>query len=551
MIPLLMALLTSFGMAGTPLEADMEGPDGIRYPLFVYAGVPGGIPEIPVAVRASDFGLPGDGKSDASPAIQAALDAAAEAGGGAVLLPKGRYPIDQALHFPSDGVVLRGEDRADTVLLPRFAGSGEGTPPVLSIAREENRLRLDVALDGPVRRGQTRLSVPDPSAFEIGQRVVLTALPPASAIELLGDEGREHIAKGTYGSIYSYQHFVIREVNESELVLDRPVRLDLTREQKPVLRRVDLITGCGIENLSILQEVDRRNIHGIRLHNTADCWIRDVTMKRIGDWPVAVSRSMNFEIRDSEFDESRSMGGARAYFGLSFASDGLIDNCVIRRFRHVSIQLASNGNVFRDCVIENADINFHMHWPYENLIENCLLDATPGPDPDERSRGSYGFGIYLPDHRGGGHNPGGPRNTFFNNRVISTWDGIALGGGATFESIFAYNVFDIAHSTAAVIKPGSDRSLLFGNTFLLRDPHRRRAGGFYGTPDAGELTGAVIFPSGMPSELRVENNLFYGAPSEGLFFPEAPEFVRDNEILSHWMRPAGQPPAGAVSLAGT
>ncbi len=532
--------------------ADVTGPDGIVYPLFTFAGVTGGIPNTPVVVQASDHGLPRDEKTDASKAIQAALDEAGSRGGGAVLLPKGRYVIDQTLRLTRDGVVLRGEDRADVVLLPRFEGTkvSDHSNNLISIERAENPLRLDVALTEGLQRGQTEIPVPEASRFEVGQRVVLTALPPPEAVALLSPSGLEHITKGTYGSIYSYQHFVIKEVTSKGVLVDRPVRLNLPMAQKPFLRRVDLVRGCGIENLTIAQEVERKDIHGISLNSTADCWIKDVTMTKIGDWPVGVGRSMNFEIRGSDFNESRSLGGARAYFGVSFSSDGLIDDCRINHFRHFSIQLAANGNVIRNCDLNNVDVNFHFHWPYENLIENCRVDATPGPDPDTKSRGSYGYGIYTPDSEGGDHNPAGPRNTFYNNTFISDWDGVMLGGGSTLETIVAYNLFDAKRSTGAVIKPGSDGTVLFGNTFILRDPHRRRMMHKYGHPRPQTLIGAVIFPGGPPARIRVENNLFYGAPVEGLFGVGTPAVESGNRVVLPWTGPAGSAPVGTVSLAG-
>jgi hypothetical protein len=537
----------------TVTAADVKGPDGIIYPLFTHAGVPGGIPNVPVVVNASDHGLPMDGKSDASVALQAALDAAASKGGGAVLIPKGRYPIDQTLTLHEDGVVLRGADREGVVLLPRFASEKAvgDSKSLISIGRSENRMRLDVALMKPVHRGQTDVPVPDASRFKVGERVVLTGLPPPDVVKALSPEGQEHIEKGTYGSVYSYQHFVIEKVTPTGLVLDRPIRLDLELNQKPFLRRADMVRGCGIENLTIAQEVERKDIHGIQFNSTADCWIQKVTMTKIGDWPVGISRSMNFEIRDSSFDESRSLGGARAYFGVSFSSDGLVENCLISRFRHLSIQLSSNGNVFRNCTIRNADINFHFHWPYENLFENCVVDATAGPDPEEKSRGSYGYGIYTPDYRGGPHNPAGPRNTFYNNSFISEWDGVMLGGGANFHSVIAYNLFDVKKSSGAVLKPGSDGTVLIGNTFILRDPLRRRPGLSYGRSDADTLTGAIIFPVGVSPSIRAEQNIFYGSPVEGIFSPENPVIDQGNKVEVPWIRKAGEARKGTVALGGT
>lgn len=79
---------------------------------------------------------PGDGKADASPAIQTGLDALAEAGG-VFNLPAGRYRLDHPINIPS-GVTLAGtwqaphhaEGKKGTILLG-YAGKGTETGPPL------------------------------------------------------------------------------------------------------------------------------------------------------------------------------------------------------------------------------------------------------------------------------------------------------------------------------------------------------------------------------------------------------------------------------------
>ncbi|MDQ2941293.1 MAG: right-handed parallel beta-helix repeat-containing protein [Chloroflexota bacterium] len=83
-----------------------------------------------------DFGARGDGATDDARAIQAALDAAARAGGGTVLLPAGTYQIGTLLYYPSN-ITIQGAGSAVTtirntttrggnqlMLVPAFAGSG-------------------------------------------------------------------------------------------------------------------------------------------------------------------------------------------------------------------------------------------------------------------------------------------------------------------------------------------------------------------------------------------------------------------------------------------
>lgn len=100
--------------------ADITGPDGVVYPNWLHVGIDGGIPHVPDRLEAKDFGaVPNDGKDD-SPAIQAALRAAGEAGGGAVVLEPGEFTLKTPLFIFHDGVVLRGAGQEHTTLSFEF-----------------------------------------------------------------------------------------------------------------------------------------------------------------------------------------------------------------------------------------------------------------------------------------------------------------------------------------------------------------------------------------------------------------------------------------------
>lgn len=120
-------------------EADVPGPDGIVYPDWSKAGVPGGIPEVPVVVGTEFFsGLEGKNISER---LNEALEMAAEKGGGAVSLPAGEFYLEDFIILRHDGVVVRGADKDRTTLVFRdrvpygdirlfnWAGTGNVTGP--------------------------------------------------------------------------------------------------------------------------------------------------------------------------------------------------------------------------------------------------------------------------------------------------------------------------------------------------------------------------------------------------------------------------------------
>ncbi len=94
----------------------------------------------PVALNARDFGALGDGESNDTAAIQAALDAAGKAEGGIVWLPRGNYRCAGHLTVP-DNVTLQGVFTAPTAwtqfkgttLLPEEGHGTEEGPAFISL----------------------------------------------------------------------------------------------------------------------------------------------------------------------------------------------------------------------------------------------------------------------------------------------------------------------------------------------------------------------------------------------------------------------------------
>ncbi|MBE7560836.1 right-handed parallel beta-helix repeat-containing protein [bacterium] len=104
--------------------ADVVGPDGLVYPDWRYAGVPGGIPDASVVANIEDFGaVAGDGNDD-RPAIVAAIDAAVAAGGGAVAFGEGVYHLDAPVVITRDNIVLRGAGMDQTKIVFRYMPHG-------------------------------------------------------------------------------------------------------------------------------------------------------------------------------------------------------------------------------------------------------------------------------------------------------------------------------------------------------------------------------------------------------------------------------------------
>lgn len=120
LLPLLLLLPRLFSDSAVLWNAFRQSPDDHpRIPNNAYAGYARGerpIPQVPAVVDVRAFGARGDGQTLNDDAVRRAIDAAWEAGGGAVQFPAGEFLFRNLILLHRDGVVLRGAGPGQTVL---------------------------------------------------------------------------------------------------------------------------------------------------------------------------------------------------------------------------------------------------------------------------------------------------------------------------------------------------------------------------------------------------------------------------------------------------
>ena len=163
-----------------------------------------------INVRGAPYGAVGDGKTDDTRAIQEALDAAGEAGGGVVLLPVGTYLVKTHLVVPA-GASLVGVGRAPQLYTEKSPGStllaveGEGQPDGAAF----------ITLQGPNSTLQgVKVLYPNqvvadrPAAYPWTVRggtgdsvsiIDVLLVNPYQAVDLATQGGSRHYVRGLYG----------------------------------------------------------------------------------------------------------------------------------------------------------------------------------------------------------------------------------------------------------------------------------------------------------------------------------------------------------------
>ncbi|PSC69036.1 band 7 [Micractinium conductrix] len=182
------------GPLPTAARSNLPRGRGMDWSLSGYREGREPIPNPPATLNVRSFGARGDGTTDDTAALQAAVKAAnAGPTGGVILLPAGTYVLNRPLTVLRGGVVLRGEGQGRTVIhIPRslsdvFSGTwsagADGTVEsswsfggaFISFRgvpqRSGNPATLLATVSSPVAAGDVRVPVSSTARFRVGQRV--------------------------------------------------------------------------------------------------------------------------------------------------------------------------------------------------------------------------------------------------------------------------------------------------------------------------------------------------------------------------------------------
>ncbi len=391
------------------------------------------LPEVrgPVFDAVDDFSADPSGEEDTTVEIQAAIDAAADEGGGVVYLPAGTYRVrpqgddSAALRIRDSNVVLRGDGpdetrilndawqmRSKDIIRVDSPGSGWATVPDGS---PEVSIRQDL-LEPTVE-----IPVDDAGDFDVDDWIVLRA----DAEEEFADE---HNMGDLWGdqSVGPGVMFVRRILDIDEetdtLTIDVPIRYYLkTRDDARVHLAGPHIEEVGLEDFSIgnvehpehgatsgwdINDYNQSGTHAydvhasyaLRITRTRNSWIRNVetyrpdensTEAHVLSNALRVGNSVGVTIADSHFQKALyAGGGGNAYMArITNAQEVLLQDTVVGYNRHgfVFSHMQTSGNVIHRGRAEHtrwraiggnagsSGSDHHMWLSQSNLVDSTQL----------------------------------------------------------------------------------------------------------------------------------------------------------------------------------
>jgi hypothetical protein len=458
--PVLLALVLAQTTLAQPAPS-LWGQHGERWtpasqlPDFSYAGYQSGnapLPDLPVATNVKDHGAKGDGKTDDTAALLAAIKATPS---GVVLIPEGRYVLTDVLKLDRSNLVLRGAGVGKTVLV---------IPKSLQQLRPANDVDVDkaaysfsggfVALSGadkgtkvadivtPIRASTARTPIagtqrvpgsPDPTDLVARRGARTLTLSSVNGIHP-GDHVRLQtnndptLGRHLHGDEFDagpgtleYKNFIswvarVTAVDGPTVTLDRPLRIDLRAAWKPELYAWrPTVENVGVEGLTFefagvpkKPHLKEEGFNAVFFNGAANAWARDI---EVVDCDVA------FNVTNARFctvqnitcraNQRTNPTGHHALWARR-AQDCLFDtfNIDTEYVHDLSVEGFACGNVFMNGRGVALNFDHHRNAPYENLFTD--IDAG---DP-KRLWQSSGRGDRGPNSAA--------RETFWNIRHTGT-----------------------------------------------------------------------------------------------------------------------------------
>ncbi|MBO4462638.1 MAG: pectate lyase [Prevotella sp.] len=319
-------------------------------------------------------------EGDCSALIQQAIDAVsrrkpdAQGRRGAVLLGAGRYRLDTPLRISASGVVLRGTDRDETVLVKH--GTDRGALLYIEGAADTHPADTLCLITDSIPAGSNAISVKSlnhqHSTINTQQRI--TILRPCTW------EWIDHLGMRDFGGGLDYTGWkptdvelrwdrTIVDVRNDSLILDAP----LTTSISPAYGGAYILMGhhegelteCGVENLSMESAINDWNPKdedhcwdAIYMEQARDCWVDGVSFRHFAGSAVNLQlHTSRITIEDCIAQEPVSeIGGWRRQVFLTRGQQTLFQRCVSREGIHdfAAGFCAAGPNAFVQCEGERS-----------------------------------------------------------------------------------------------------------------------------------------------------------------------------------------------------
>ena len=412
---------------------------------FSYAGYGNG--EVPLPTVSldevfdvvADFGADPSGETDATVAIQNAIDEASAAGGGVVFFPEGLFRVDGKLLISASNVVLKGVSPEASRLYFSQSNGMAYLGHIRFLGSPAMGADLPLAQDG--ESGSFEVFVEDASSLEVGQDIVIGWVITEAFVAAHDMTGTWEAFNGTWQPFFQREVVSIdMETTPHRVEVDVPLRyLSKVSDSASIRTQNGLLGDCGVEDLGLSNAVAwsaawaQNQVHVLSMENVKDSWIRNVASfssplaptsgngvgAHLQSSGILVKLSKRVSVVESTLSDAENIGsGGNGYlFEVRQSDEVLFRDCVATNGRHNFIQnwgFGTTGCVWLRVESEGGTSGLNESFPFgltgysefhHSLATGNLIDSSTFHDGFSIiNRGSYSSGA--------GHT--GTENVFWN-----------------------------------------------------------------------------------------------------------------------------------------
>ncbi len=361
----------------------------------------GGIPHrtVLINVKHTPYNAKGDGVTDDTKAIQAALDGAA--GNEVVYLPASTYLIRNTLHISRPNISIRGDGPASTII--HLADDG-GLPIIMFNYLTSWSPR--VAITSPCTQGATQITLTTSKGIQVGDIVVISQLDPnfvnnqggiRQPITWAGAPGEK--GKGNDFTRVMMQVDRVTAITGNTLTLERPLYLTFRASQSPAINYMTPTDGIGVESLQLYRTGKGIGGYNISMGTVAESWVTNVaSINAPGaecDYHIEINDSYACEVRGCWFQGGGVNGSGQDYgvYLVNNVSDVLVEDNIFVGMRHsMAIAAGGSGSVYGyNYSTGNIESDSGTNWcaedacaygcePYMTLFEGNIVGQVTFDD---------------------------------------------------------------------------------------------------------------------------------------------------------------------------
>lgn len=344
-----------------------------------------------------DFGALGDGVTDDTAAFQKAV---AEAPAGILEIPAGRYVLNGPIRVTRSGLILRGAGSNRTTLVcPRPLSEVE---PLAQTAPNKARYSFTggfIVLRGTdegskvadvvaaAHRGENALTLSSTGGLKVGDWVRLEMRDSDGS---LGRHMHADLVDASETTRRELQPLVswvaaVRDIKGDQVILDRPLRLDVRPGWKPALFACQpSLRDSGVEGLAFefpgvpkKKHLMEDGYNAIHLFGAFNCRVKDIKIIDADNGIIVGGLSRFCTVEDIKVVASKRKDptGHHALWATMGSQDCLFSNFQITtRYVHdLSVEGRANGNVFSGGSGVSLNFDHHRNAPYENLFTDLKV----------------------------------------------------------------------------------------------------------------------------------------------------------------------------------